>query len=138
MRKKSRRLFVPAYSSFHRFVFQLPFFCLFGRLVSCPSVGETFFWFQTSLSPITGQQLNDTAVTTAYKTRRRREVDDKSAVGKREVTDSKGNPSTQLVSGDFFAFNRSERILRSAKFLRFFFFTDCLFVQQLVIFFASS
>ena len=141
MRKKSRRLFVPAYSSFHRFVFQLSFFCLFGRLVSCPSVCETFFSFQTPLSSITRQQLNDTAVTTAYKTRRRREVDEKSAVGKREVTDSKGNPTTQLVSGDFFfffAFNRSERILRSAKFLRVFFLTDCLFVQQLVIFFASS
>lgn len=104
MRKKSRRLFVPAYSSFHRFVFQLSFFCLFGRLVSCPSVCETFFSFQTPLSSITRQQLNDTAVTTAYKTRQRREVDEKSAVGKREVTDSKGNPTTQLVSGDFFFF----------------------------------
>lgn len=117
MSKKSRQLFVPAYhSSFHRFVFPLCFFCWFDGLVSCPSVCETFLLFQTSSSSITGQQINDTAVTTAYKTRRRREVDEKRAVGKREVTDSKGNAPTKLVSGDFFffflSFNRSERILR--------------------------
>ena len=117
MSKKSLQLFVPAYhSSFHRFVFPLCFFCLFDGLVSCPSVCETFLLFQTSSSSITGQQINDTAVTTAYKTRRRREVDEKRAVGKREVTDSKGNVPTKLVSGDFFffslSFNRSERILR--------------------------
>ncbi|XP_074622012.1 integrin alpha-6-like isoform X1 [Acropora palmata] len=69
-----------------------------SKEVVCDNVPGQFniLGLQTSLSPITGQQLNDTAVTTAYKTRRRREVDDKSAVGKREVTDSKGNPSTQL------------------------------------------
>ena len=138
MSKKSLQLFVPAYhSSFHRFVFPLCFFCWFDGLVSCPSVCETFLLFQTSSSSITGQQINDTAVTTAYKTRRRREVDEKRAVGKREVTDSKGNAPTKLVSGDFFFFF-SLSLLTEAKEYCELFFAACLFVQQFISFSASS